>query len=72
MVINDTRKPATVEFGSLSAGQCFIDQVDGSYCMVFEADFGDDYNAIDLESGRLYYFYPDQEVIKINARLEVF
>lgn len=72
MTINDTRKPTTVTFGGLNAGQCFIDQEDGSYCMVLEADPCDENNAVDLESGRLYYFYSDQEVVKINTRLEVF
>lgn len=72
MIVNDTRKPSTVEFGSLKAGQCFIDEDDKSYCMAFEANVCSDYNAVDLESGRLYYYYPDQEVVKVNARLEVF
>ena len=72
MFINDTRKPVTVEFGSLNAGDCFIDTEDGSYCMVLEVVVCDDHNAVDLESGRLYYFYPDQEVVKVNTRLEVF
>lgn len=70
MIINDTRKPATVEFGSLTAGQCFVDLADGSYCMVL--DPCEDYNAVDLESGRLYWFDCDQEVVKVNTRLEVF
>ena len=69
MIINDTRKPATVEFGSLNAGQCFVDQ-DGYFCMVI--DLCDDCNAVDLENGRLYWFESDQEVVKVNARLEVF
>jgi hypothetical protein len=71
MTINDTRKPTTVTFGSLNAGQCFIDE-EGCYCMVLEEDACDECNAVDLESGKLYYFYADQEVVKVNARLEVF
>ena len=71
MTINDTRKPATVEFGSLKAGQCFIDE-DGCFCMVIDDYSRGDYNAVDLEDGRLYWFERDQEVIKINTRLEVF
>ena len=70
MTINDTRKPATVEFRSLTAGQCFIDG-DGCFCMVIN-DSRDDYNAVDLENGRLYWFDCDQEVVKVNTRLEVF
>ena len=70
MIINDTRKPTTVEFGSLVTGQCFIDE-DGCFCMVLE-DPCDDYNAVDLKNGRLYYFDADQGAVKINARLEVF
>ena len=70
MTINDTRKPATVKFENLTAGQCFVDQEDGSYCMAL--DPCEDYNAVDLESGRLYWFDCDQEVVKVNARLEVF
>lgn len=69
MTINDTRKPATVEFGSLKAGQCFIDK--GDYFMALDAALSDNYNAVDLEDGILCYFYPNQDVIKINARLEV-
>lgn len=71
MVINDTRKPATVKFGSLGFGQCFIDE-EGCYCMALEANPCDEYNAVDLETGGRYYFRDDQEVIKVNARLEVF
>ena len=70
MNISDKRKPATVSFESLKAGECFIDQEDGSYCMVL--DPCEDYNAVDLENGRLYWFECDQEVVKVNARLEVF
>jgi hypothetical protein len=71
MIINDTRRPpATVEFGSLTAGQCFIDEE--KFYMVLAVKPIADYNAVNLEDGRPYYFYPDQEVIKINAQLEVF
>ena len=70
MIINDTRKPTTVEFGSLTAGQCFVDE-DGAFCMVLQASPCDENNAVILEDGRLCYFYADEEVIKINARLEV-
>ena len=71
MIVNDARKPTTVKFENLTAGQCFVDQEDGSYCMVL-VDPCEDYNVVDLESGRLYWFDCDQEVVKVNARLEVF
>lgn len=72
MTINDKRKPDTVTFGSLKVGECFVDQADGSYCMVIDNYFNENYNAVDLEDGRLYWFENDQEVVKVNARLEVF
>ena len=71
MIINDKRKPNTLRFANLNQGECFIDE-EGCYCMVVDDPPHKDYNAVDLENGRLYWFECDQEVVKVNARLEVF
>ena len=73
MDISDKRKPTTVEFGSLKAGECFIDE-EGCFCMVIEDTdhICIDYSAVDLENGKLYYFNDDQQITKVNTRLEVF
>ena len=70
MIINDKRKPDILQFANLNQGECFVD-VEGYYCMVVD-DPHKGYNAVDLKNGKLYWFGYDQEVVKINTRLEVF
>lgn len=76
MLIHDSRKPSTIEFGALKNGEVFHDSIEtGDFCMkISEAvdSHDNNINAIELETGLGYWFEPMDQVVKVSARLEIF
>jgi hypothetical protein len=68
MIINDERKLKTVSFDTIREGEIFTD-ADGDFMMRTEeicGASGEEYNAVNLESGDMYTFKGCHEVIRIN------
>ena len=72
MRICDNRHTATVPFSSIFVGEMFTDG-DGDYMMKMESinHLGNDYNAVDLQTGQVYTFQEDYQCIKVNAVINI-
>ena len=76
MLIHDSRKPTTIEFGALKIGDVFLNPTETDFCMKVSELKDPSYdcmiNAIELETGLAYSFEPMDQVVKVGARLEIF
>lgn len=68
MKVNDERKPKTVLFNTIKCGEPFTDE-EGDFMMRMEAIVSKDnevYNVVNLETGDVYSFDADQQVIRFS------
>ena len=69
------KKKPSCRFDEIDEAQCFVieaDDIDGVYMrtrVIINTDYT--YAAVDLRTGQVYYFIPDQIVIPVEARLEI-
>lgn len=73
MIITDNRTNATTTFQDINKGDVFFSpETEKVYMKCTYCDVGEDeYNAIDLHSGRLVYFDDVEEIEKVIAQLTI-
>ena len=74
MQVCDNRKNKTVPFKSVKVGDTFFDAENGIYGMrIVECEDEDGcVNAVDLQTGSLFFYADDEEVEPIKGRIEFF
>ena len=70
-VIN--KKKASCKFDEIEKGQCFVidTDIDGIYMRMKVVNAEYTFAAVDLTTGQIYAFNPDQTVIPIEAKVVI-
>jgi len=71
MELIDRRMAKTTQFGELKASEPFYYPAEGWYGMKLYTETSDGDNAVDIQTGELARIYGDEEVVAVNARIEI-
>lgn len=71
MELIDRRMTKTTQFGELKASEPFYYPAEGWYGMKLYAETSEGSNAVDIQTGELARIYANEEVVAVNAQIEI-
>ena len=71
MMLIDKRMKNTTQFGKLKASEPFYYPAEGWYGMKLYSETFDGENAVDIQTGELARMHADEEVVVVNAQIEI-
>lgn len=67
MEIYDDRKPETISFKDLAAGECFLDRKNALYMKIFS----DSRQVINFATGVVYSFDSNEQIILVTTEIRI-
>ena len=71
MELIDRRMTKTTRFGELKASEPFYYPAEGWYGMKLYGKTSEGSNAVDIQTGELARIYVNEEVVAVNAQIEI-